>query len=257
MAIERVTTGVPGLDEMLTGGLPRGTATLVEGAPGTGKSTLGMQFIYQGAAHAGEPGLILTFESFPRQYHRDAANFGWDFQALEAADKLRVIMSSPEVSRADLQAVSGQIETMAHEIDARRILVDSLSHFERLTNDPVELRQMIYQFINGLKRLGLTAVLTRENAMLLGETADIEEDLAFVVDGYILLRYVELASAVRRALLILKLRGSDHAKDIRQYEITGRGVELRAKFEGQQGIMSGSPISTAAEAFVQAFGRKK
>jgi circadian clock protein KaiC len=216
-----------------------------------------MQFIYHGAVQAAEPGLILTFEAFPRQYYMDAANFGWDFPALEEGDKLRVVMSSPEVTRADLQALNGQIEMMARQIDARRILVDSISHFERLTSDPVELRQMIYQFINGLKRLGLTAMLTRENAMLLGETPDVEEDLAFVADGYILLRYVELASAVRRALLILKLRGSDHAKDIRQYEITAHGLELRAKFEGQQGIMSGSPISTAAEAFVQAFARKK
>jgi circadian clock protein KaiC len=257
MTVERVTTGIAGLDDMLRGGLLRGSATLVEGAPGTGKSTLGMQFIHHGAAEADEPGLILTFETFPRQYYRDADNFGWDFKALEAADKLRVVMTSPEVSRADLQHVNGQIEDMAQQIGARRVLVDSLSHFERLAADPIELRQVVYEFINGLKRLGLTAMLTRENATLLGETPDIEEDLAFVVDGYILLRYVELSSAVRRALLVLKLRGSDHAKDIRQYEITGRGFEVRAKFEGQQGIMSGSPVSTAAEAFVQAFGRKK
>jgi circadian clock protein KaiC len=257
MSIERVTTGVTGLDDMLHGGLLRGSAILVEGAPGTGKSTLGMQYIYQGAKNENEPGLILTFEMFPRQYYRDASNFGWDLQALEAANKLRVVMSSPEVARNDLKAVSGQIESMAYQIKAQRVLVDSLSHFERLTDDPVEFRQMIFEFINGLKRMGLTAVLTRENAALLGETTDLEEDLAFVVDGYVMLRYVELSSAVRRALLILKLRGSDHAKDIRQYEITSKGLEVRAKFEGQQGIMSGSPVSTAAEAFVQAFGRKK
>jgi circadian clock protein KaiC len=257
VTVERVTTGIVGLDEMLRGGVLRGSANLVEGAPGTGKSTLGMQFIYHGAAQANEPGLILTFETFPRQYYRDASNFGWDFKALEAENKLRVVMTSPEVSRADLQRVNGQIEDMAQQIGARRVLVDSLSHFERLATDPIELRQVVYEFINGLKRLGLTAMLTRENPTLLGETPDIEEDLAFVVDGYLMLRYVELSSAVRRALLVLKLRGSDHAKDIRQYEITGHGLEVRAKFEGQQGIMSGSPISTAAEAFVQAFGRKK
>jgi circadian clock protein KaiC len=256
MIVERVITGIAGLDDMLRGGLLRGTATLVEGAPGTGKSTLGMQFIYQGITQAREPGLILTFEMFPRQYYRDASNFGWDFRALEEAGQLRIIMSSPEVSLADLKIVNGQIETMAQQIGARRILIDSLSHFERLTSDPVELRQIVYEFINGLKRMGLTAILTRENAMLLGEMPDMEEDLAFLVDGYILLRYVELLGAVRRALLILKLRGSDHDKDIRQYEITGHGLEVRAKFEGQQGILSGSPVSTAAEAFVQAFGRK-
>jgi circadian clock protein KaiC len=257
MIVERVTTGIAGLDDMLRGGLLRGTATLVEGAPGTGKSTLGMQFIYHGITQAKEPGLIMTFETFPRQYYRDASNFGWDFHALEEAGQLRIIMSSPEVSRADLRAVNGQIETMAQQIGARRVLIDSLSHFERLTPDPVELRQIVYEFINGLKRMDLTAILTRENATLLGETPDMEEDLAFLVDGYILLRYVELLGAVRRALLILKLRSSDHDKDIRQYEITGHGLEVRSRFEGQQGIMSGSPVSTAAEAFVQAFGRKK
>jgi len=255
-AVARVSTGIAGLDDMLHGGLLVGSAVLVEGAPGTGKSTLGMQFINYGATQANEPGLILTFETFARQYYRDASNFGWDFRALEDANKLRVIMSSPEVTRADLRSVNGHLESMAARIQAKRVLVDSLSHFERLTNDPVELRQIVFEFINGLKRMGLTAMLIRENSALLGEASNIEEDLAFVTDGYILLRYLELAGAVRRALLVLKLRGSDHAKDIRQYEITGRGIEVRAKFEGQQGIMSGNPVSTAAEAFVQAFGRK-
>jgi circadian clock protein KaiC len=257
IATERIATGIPGLDSMLNGGLLPGSSMLVEGAPGTGKSTLGMHFIQHGAAQTDEPGIILTFETFPRQYYRDAANFGWDFHALEQSNKLRIIMTSPEVSRADLKSVSGQLESIAYQIKAKRVLVDSLSHFERLSTDPVELRKIIYEFVNGLKRMGLTAILTRENAALLGETANMEEDVAFVMDGYVMLRYVELSSAVRRALLVLKQRGSDHAKDIRQYEITSRGFDVRAKFEGQQGIMSGSPVSTAAEAFVQAFGRKK
>ena len=241
---------------MLHGGFLRGTAILVEGAPGTGKSTLGMQFIRHGILNQ-EPGLILTFEAFPEQYYRAAEGFGWDLYALEAANQLRVLMTSPEAARADLHRLNGQLETFVHQMGVRRILVDSLSHFERLALSPVALRQTVYEFINALKRLNLTILLTRENAALLGETLDREEDLAFMVDGYIVLRYVELGAALRKALLILKLRGSDHARDIRQYEITAQGIEMRARFAGQQGIMSGSPTPTAAEAFARAFGRKR
>jgi circadian clock protein KaiC len=251
--IARIPTGIAELDRMLHGGFLPVTANLVEGAPGTGKSTLGMQFIQHGIVACDQPGVILTFEEFPQQYYRDAANFGWDFRAHEAADKLRVVMTSPEVTRADLQQINGRLESIVHQIGARRVLIDSLSHFEYLTQDPVELRRVIFEFINGLKRLGLTAVLTRENAALLGETPEGEEDLAFVVDAYLMLRYVEIQSAVHKALLVLKLRGSDHDKDIRQYAITGQGFEVRSRFEGTQGIMSGTPTMTHAEAFAAAF----
>jgi circadian clock protein KaiC len=231
------------------------TANLVEGAPGTGKTTLGMQFIYNGITQFNEPGLIMTFEEFPQQYYRDAEALGWNFRGLEQSDKLRVIMTSPEVGKADLESVGGRIEAMAREIGARRILIDSLSHFERLSDDPVELRNVIYSFINALKREGLTSVLTRESPALIGESDSAEEDVAFVADSYIMLRYVEIESAIRKALLVLKLRGSDHAKDIRQFEITSGGIEVRSKFEGREGIMSGSP-RRMSESFIEAFVRR-
>ncbi len=251
MADERVRTGIKGLDEMLHGGFLPQTANLVEGPPGTGKSTLGMQFVYNGARQYDQPGLILTFEEFPEQFYRDAAGYGWDFRALEKEDRLRVVMTSPEVSRADLESVGGQIEQMAQSMGARRILVDSLSHFERITDDPHELREIVYGFINGLKREGLTAVLTRESPVLLGGIAS-DDGIAFLVDSYLLLRYVEIESTIHKALLTLKLRGSDHAKDIRRYEITEGGIEVLSRFEGQEGIMSGSP-RRMAESFVEAF----
>nr|HID14653.1 ATPase [Anaerolineae bacterium] len=253
--MERVKTGIPGLDEMLGGGFLPQTANLVEGAPGTGKTTLGMQFICHGIVACGEPGLILTFEEFPQQYYRDAASFGWDFRRMEREGKLRVVMTSPEVSKADLEQVGGRIERLAREIGARRILVDSLSHFERLSGDPARLRSIVYGFVNALKREGLTAVLTRESVALLGEAEGTDDALAFLVDSYILLRYVEIESAVRKAVLVLKMRGSNHDKGIRQFEITSRGVEVRAPFEGREGIMSGSP-RRMVDSFVQAFVRR-
>jgi circadian clock protein KaiC len=253
--MERVKTGIPGLDEMLWNGfLPR-TANLVEGAPGTGKTTLGMQFIHHGIVACGEPGLILTFEEFPQQYYNDATSFGWDFRQLEREGKLRVVMSSPEVSLADLEQVDGRIERLVQEIGAKRILVDSLSHFERLSGDPARLRSVVYGFINALKREGLTAVLTRESMALLGEAEGVDDALSFMVDSYILLRYVEIESAVRKALLVLKMRGSNHDKGIRQFEVTSHGIEVRAPFEGCEGIMSGNP-RRMVDSFVQAFVRR-
>lgn len=253
--MQRVKTGIVGLDEMLHGGLLPQTANLIEGAPGTGKTTLGIQFIYNGITRHDEPGLILTFEEFPQQYYRDAASFGWDLKQLEREGKLKVIMTSPEVSRLDLEHVGGRIENVVQEMGARRVLVDSLSHFERLSSDPVELRSIQYSFINALKREGLTALLTKESDAILGQTYS-EESAAFFVDSYIMLRYVEIESAIHKALLILKLRGSDHAKDIRQYQITSTGIQVQSRFEGQEGIMSGNPRRSMADSFVDAFVRR-
>ncbi|MDY6876348.1 MAG: ATPase domain-containing protein [Chloroflexota bacterium] len=253
--MERVKTGIPGLDEMLGGGFLPQTANLIEGAPGTGKTTLGMQFIYHGMVACGEPGLILTFEEFPQQYYRDAASFGWDFHRMEREGRLRVVMTSPEVSKTDLEQVGGRIERLAREVGAKRILVDSLSHFERLGEDPTRLRGSIYGFINALKRENLTAVFTRESVALLGEIEGVDDAVAFLVDSYVLLRYVEIESAMRKALLVLKMRGSNHDKGIRQFGITSRGVEVRAPFEGCEGIMSGNP-RRMVDSFVQAFVRR-
>jgi circadian clock protein KaiC len=253
--MDRIKTGVPGLDEMLGGGFLPQSANLVEGAPGTGKTTLGMQFIFHGIVACSEPGLILTFEQFPQQYYRDAANFGWDFRQLEEEGKLRIVMTSPEVSKADLELVGGRIEGLVHEIGAKRVLVDSLSHFERISSEPVELRRVVFGFINGLKREGLSAILTRESRALLGDADSTDDDLAFVADSYTLLRYVEIESAIRRALLVLKMRGSNHDRRIRQYDVTSRGVEVTVPFEGREGILSGSP-HRMMDSFVEAFVRR-
>jgi circadian clock protein KaiC len=254
---ERVSTSITGLDAMLNGGFIPQTANLVEGAPGCGKSTLGMQFIYEGAQQ-GEPGIILTFEEFPQQYYRDAANFGWDFREMEKRNRLRVVMSSPEVSKADLERVNGTIEQMIDKIHAKRILIDSISHFERMSEDPVTLRNVIYSFLNSLKRKGLTALLTRESSYLWGESDEEDEmdsGVSFLVDSYTQLRYVEIDSAVQRAIIVMKIRGSSHDKRIFQFDVTSKGLVVGQPFEGQEGILSGAPTKMA-ESFIKAFVKR-
>ncbi|OQY37624.1 MAG: hypothetical protein B6243_00050 [Anaerolineaceae bacterium 4572_5.2] len=254
MTLNRVKTGIEGFDDMLGGGFLPQTANLIEGAPGTGKSTLGMQFIYNGIAKFNEPGLIITFEEFPRQYYHDAASFGWDFARLEKEGLLKIIMTSPEITQQDLETVGGIIETQITEMGVCRVLVDSITHFERLTQDPIELRALEYGFINALKREGVTSLFTKESPALLGEAPEGDSETAFVVDSYSILRYVEIDSAISKAVLVLKMRGSDHAKDIRQYEIDPEiGFYLKSKFEGQEGILSGNPRRTLVDAFDKAF----
>lgn len=253
--MDRVKTGIEGLDEMLGGGFLPQTANLVEGAPGTGKTTLGMQFIYNGITKYNEPGLILTFEEFPQQYYQDAAAYGWDFKTLERDNKLKIVMTSPEISRLDLENVGGLIENHINKMGVKRVLVDSITHFEQLSQDPTELREIEYGFVNALKREGITSLLTKESQALLGEAPQGDSEIAFVVDSYSILRYVEIDAAISKAALVLKMRGSDHAKAIRQYDIDVGGFQLKSKFEGREGILSGNPRRSMADAFDEAFLR--
>ncbi len=253
---KRVATGIPGLDAMVNGGfLPR-TANLVEGAPGTGKSTLGMQYIYEGARRD-EPGIIFTFEEFPEQYYRDAASFGWDFRELERQNRLRIIMSSPEVTKADLENVGGTIQNLITEMGAQRMLIDSITHFEGLRQDPVESRKLMYGYLNALKRQDLTMILTRETTHLFGEGLEgqLDASIQFLADTYIMLRYVEIESTVQRAIVVLKMRGSGHDSTIRQYAIDAHGLKVLQPFEGQEGVLSGSP-KRMTESFMKAFVRR-
>ncbi len=249
----RVRTGVPELDTMLHGGFLPYSINLVEGAPGCGKSTLGMQFIHAGA-QIGEPGIILTFEEFPQQFYRDAAAFGWDFHDLESRGLLKIIMSSPEVAHADLINVRGGIQHWAERMGARRILIDSITHFETVGVDPVALRERLYCLINALKRQGLTTLMTRETPFLLGDTQEpaVNTGIHFMVDTYIMLRYVEIESAVQRAVIAIKMRGSPHDSAIRRFDIDAQGMKISKPFRGREGIMSGTP-QRMAESFVRAF----
>ncbi len=257
MVTPRVKTDIPMFDEMLGGGFLEGSANLLEGAPGTGKTTIGMQFIYNGIVNHDEPGIIITFEEFPQQFYHDAMQFGWDLKKLEKEGKLKVIFSDPETALDEIEDMEGGFVSIIEELDARRIIVDSMTHFESLTQDRMELRDIERRFINSLKREGVTSILLRENDSLLGQVAHVGSKIPFIVDTYILLRYVEIDSTIQKALTVLKMRGSDHQKDIRKYQCTSKGIEVELTFEGREGIMSGITRHTPEDAFMDVFGKKK
>jgi len=205
--MDRVKTGIEGLDQLLFGGFLRGDAILVAGAPGSGKTSLGMQFLYNGITQYQEPGLFITFEEFPQRIYRDASNFGWDFRGLEEQGKLKVLFTSPEVLQQDIVRDHGLVNEMIAEIGAVRVVVDSISHLHDSGQGPRGFREAVYGLVNALKRESLTSVLLRE----LREQEEIgsgpEE---FVADGLILLTREYVGGHHMRFLEVLKSRGSPH-----------------------------------------------
>ena len=221
--MEKVPTGIYGFDELLYNGIVRGNSVLIEGVPGAGKTTFGIEFIYRGIIDYSEPGVIVTFEEFPESMYRDAFNFGWDFRALEKAGKLRVLCTSPEVL-ADVEV--NLIEDIVNEIGAKRILVDSISHFRNIFNDPLSMRRTVYSFCNGLRRLGLTSFLVKERESEGGREYAFEE---YVLDAVIRLENKERPGLHRhRVLEITKTRGQEHIPGKHTFRITDQGVKVFA-----------------------------
>ena len=241
---QRLTTGIPGLDSMLGGGLVESSAVLVSGAPGVGKTTLGLQYLVAGA-DLGQSGLLVTFEEFPSTLVRDAESMGWDLRALEADDKLHLVFTSPEVLLKSLQSPDSPLSEKIHTFAPRRVVVDSMAHFQRFTSDPVELRHIYNTLVNGFKREGMTSLLLDEAAHLLGTGYRYIGALPFLVDAMMLLRYVEVDSAMQRAIAVLKMRGSAHAREICRFSIGPSGIQVGEPFSGQEGILSGSPHRVA------------
>lgn len=236
----RVPTGITGLDEMLSGGLLKGATALVRGAPGTGKTLLSLQFLVHGATRCDEAGLLISFEEFPLSLHRDARSLGWDLGKLEKRGKLHLLFTSPQVLLDNLTNPTSPLSRLLLKTDIQRVVVDSVSHLRKLTDDPLELRKTYNVLINALKREGMTSILIGEESR--ADYVRVERGrLSYVADVIILLRYIEIDSTIQRGILVLKMRGSDHVKEIRCYEIERGGIRIVGVFEGREAILSGTP----------------
>jgi len=254
----RVGTGIAEFDAMLRGGFLRGDAVMLAGGAGCGKTTIALQYLVNGIAR-GEPGIYVTFEQMPDQIYRDALNFGWDLKKLESEDKFRLVCTSPKL----LVEGSGAEELLdgpITDIGAQRIVVDSVSHLSMFVPDG-DLRMEAYRMVNYFKASGLSSLLLWESQQEYGQAFNVTDmGMSFLVDSIVLLKFIEIESTIRRAMVVLKMRGSDHDKSLREYEVTKDGVKVRSSFTDYQGIMTGSPTKVAADRFADAFreaaGRK-
>ena len=258
----RVQTGIPQLDEMLRGGFLEKDAVMVAGSPGTGKTTLALQYVANGITKYGENGIFVTFEQLPDQLYRDALSLGIDLRKMEQEDKLRVVCTSPDLL-LETSGAEHLLDPFIAEVRARRIAIDSLSHLRMYVPED-ELRKETYRLIMYLKAKELTPLVTWESAQMMGALASITDvGISFLVDEIILLRQVEIESAIRKALVILKMRGSDHDKQLREYAITSAGVVVHEPFKDYEGVLTGSPRSLprvseqAVSAWAAAFERRR
>lgn len=236
--IKRVQTGITGLDEMLSGGFLQGTSILVRGAPGTGKTSLALHYLIHGALN-NEPGLLISFEEFPQSLHRDAMSLGWDLKQFEEKELLHLHFTSPQVLLQSLETPDSPINRLLLTGGIRRVVLDSVTHFTRMTPDPIKLRSIYNTLINALKREQVTALLVGEESRFENQRFE-QGKLSYIVDAIVLLRYVEIDSSIQRAVVVIKTRGSAHSKEIRRYEIKKDGVHVTGVFEGREGILSGS-----------------
>jgi circadian clock protein KaiC len=227
-----VKTGIKGLDDVLFGGIPRGNITLVTGTAGTGKTTLGVEFVYRGASQFNEPGMIVLFEVAPDKLIRDAALFGWDLRALERDGRLRMVFTTRQLFQQELQRADSPLLAEAAEIGARRIFVDGLI---RLPGpDGGDGRDAFHLLAAGLHRENLTAMLALESTLT--DTVNARAPEEFVADTVIRVSIEPVQRAVMRSLEVVKSRGHEFALGRHTFRIiNGQGLEVYRRVQAPRG----------------------
>src|SRR5438876_1510810 len=167
---DRIQTGIYGLDQIFLGGILKGNLILVEGAAGTGKTLLGLEFIYRGITERDEPGIIVVFETSPKKLSRDATGFGWNLDELQQQNKLKIIFTSPKVLDQELRSPDSLLLETAAGIGAQRIFIDGISLLRVLApgngasgNGAAAYRDLLQHLLEGLQRENLTAMLSHED----------------------------------------------------------------------------------------------
>ncbi len=241
----RRKTGVEPLDQMLGGGIPSGYSVMIVGPSGSGKTILSTQFIRQGI-DSGEPGVIAVFEKRPDQYLSAAPNSN-ELSRLVETGKLKMLYLRPLDLSVD--ETMEEIAAAVQAVGAKRVAIDSLSGFELALAPSFreDFRESLYRMVGGLVGLGVTVVMTAELVESYTELRLSPHGISFLTDGIILQRYTELDGALRRFVCVVKMRGYDHAKELRRYEIGPSGILMGETLNDYAGILTGSPRRTTAK----------
>ncbi|MDO8412315.1 MAG: ATPase domain-containing protein [Gallionellaceae bacterium] len=233
----RLAMGIPGLDEMLGGGLPVGYSLLVVGPSGAGKTILATEFLAEGA-RCGEPGVIAAFEKSPSQL---------------LSGKLDKLIKAGIVGVINTRSLDLSIDETLHDLvqminkmQAKRVVLDSLSGFELALAPEFseEFRASLYRMIAVLTGMGVTVLLTSELEDRYTDLRFSPFGSAFLADAIIMQRYIELEGEFKRVMAVVKVRSSKHSTALRLFTITSKGIILGDPLVRYEGILSGRPFST-------------
>ena len=233
----RINSGNAELDAMCGGGFFRDSIVLVSGATGTGKTLMVTAFTAGGIAK-GERCLTFCFEESREQFFRNARGWGFDFEKLETEGHLRVVTDYPEI-----MPLEDHLIRMKKEIEAfkpNRVAIDSLSAIERVSTTR-SFREFVIALTAFVKHQEMAGLFTSTTPTLLGGTSVTEAHISTICDSIILLRYVEIMGEMRRGLTVLKMRGSPHVKEIREFTIDAHGMHIGRAFRNVSGIIAGTP----------------
>jgi KaiC/GvpD/RAD55 family RecA-like ATPase len=240
--VERVPSGIPGLDDMLYGGIPKGRVVLVVGGPGTGKTIFCAQFLISGIMEHNEPGLFISLDESRHHIIREMASFGWDIPELEKRNMWAFTDISPirhlggDVKTEklaigkkgfSLEAAMEEIRRSAKAISAKRIAVDPITSFIFQYPDIIQRRSVILELIEALTLTGATTVMTTELRMTgLERSVQLEEYLAH---GVIILQTLQIGKSATRVIQIEKMRETPIDTQMRPYRITENGLEVYSR----------------------------
>jgi circadian clock protein KaiC len=209
----------------LGGGILEGDSLLVAGPSGTGKSALATQFIAEGLRQ-GESGIMAIFEERPEGYLHRAGTFGLQLKKAQAQGTLEALYLRPLDLSVDetMQAILDAIT----RIGAKRLVIDSLVGFEMALAPGfrADFRESLYRMIGALTGAGITILSTVEVEDTFTSLQFSHYAISFLTDDIIRMRYVEIDGQLRKVMVVIKMRGGNHSKDIREYVITDKGVVI-------------------------------
>jgi circadian clock protein KaiC len=237
----RIRSGIVGLDDLMGGGIGSGEATVVLGPSGVGKTIFGLGFVTEGLAQE-ERCLYVTFQDTSDQLIKMASSFGWDLQTARARGQL--VVHHVPLGELDLDMLTSGIRRELAEGSVRRVVIDSLAELVFAAREAERFPAYARSLIGLVRAAGASLVITSETTTL-GPTSEPVGGVTFLFHNVILLRYIELSSTTGRALNVIKMRNSNHDKDVRQLDIGEHGLMIGNKLEGVTGILGWSALRGA------------